>query len=147
MSYHDGMSFTTYDYDTDLGSGFNCATDYHGAFWHKDCFYFNPNGRYGSSGDNQESMAQTDWNVYEAEKNWKMMFKTISWFRLFWLYIAGVTLFRFHISVLMNKTISLNSFQYSFYQSPWKNNHIYEFCFNSARRTIDNLRFYFPIHF
>lgn len=78
MAYHNGAEFSTYDRDQDTDSAVNCPEEYHGAFWYKDCYKFNPNGNYGSSGANkEEDMAQSDWTTYESAQSWKMMFKQI----------------------------------------------------------------------
>ena len=49
LSYHDGMPFTTLDRNNDKKDGL-CATWCHGAWWYKDCFLSNLNGRYYKRG-------------------------------------------------------------------------------------------------
>ncbi|XP_019861424.1 PREDICTED: ficolin-2-like, partial [Amphimedon queenslandica] len=45
MAYHNGMKFTTYDYDNDTGTG-NCGLICSGAWWYKYCHTANLNGLY-----------------------------------------------------------------------------------------------------
>ncbi|XP_062576948.1 ryncolin-2-like, partial [Saccostrea cucullata] len=48
IDFHNGMKFSTKDQDNDWSSG-DCATKYHGAWWHKDCYQSNLNGQYTTS--------------------------------------------------------------------------------------------------
>ena len=50
MSYHNGYSFTTKDQDNDL-FGDNCADNWEGAWWFKNCFHAHLNGKYYRQGD------------------------------------------------------------------------------------------------
>ena len=43
---HNHMAFSTKDRDNDGASSFDCATNYHGAWWYGDCHYSNLNGQY-----------------------------------------------------------------------------------------------------
>ncbi|KAK6966093.1 BgMFREP18.1, partial [Biomphalaria glabrata] len=47
LSYHNSMSFSTYDKDNDL-YGSNCATNYLSAWWYNSCHNSNLNGQWGS---------------------------------------------------------------------------------------------------
>ncbi|KAI8747769.1 BgiBFREP18.1 [Biomphalaria glabrata] len=47
LSYHNSMSFSTYDQDNDL-YGSNCATNYLSAWWYNSCHNSNLNGQWGS---------------------------------------------------------------------------------------------------
>ena len=40
------MPFSTKDRDNDGASSFDCATNYHGAWWYGSCLYSNLNGQY-----------------------------------------------------------------------------------------------------
>lgn len=75
--YHDGQQFTTLDADNDSYISGNCAKDYNGGFWYNECFKMNPTGTYSNSGVTG-NMAQTDFNTYQDEMTWKMMFKRTS---------------------------------------------------------------------
>lgn len=46
LSYHAGMQFTTRDADHDLSVNKNCAKFHRGAWWYRNCFRSNLNGRY-----------------------------------------------------------------------------------------------------
>jgi len=73
-AYHSGQQFTAKDADHDSYASSNCATDYYGGFWYNECFKYNPTGLY--SGDSTTgNMAQTDFNTYQDEMSWKMMFR------------------------------------------------------------------------
>uniref|UniRef100_H2YMB9 Tenascin-R n=1 Tax=Ciona savignyi TaxID=51511 RepID=H2YMB9_CIOSA len=48
LSYHYGMKFTTYDSDNDEATR-NCAKEYKGAWWFKNCHRSSLNGQYGNS--------------------------------------------------------------------------------------------------
>ncbi|XP_067945179.1 ficolin-2-like [Watersipora subatra] len=48
MSYSNGMSFSTKDRDNDEWNGYNCARNYHGAWWYKRCHRANLNGGYNN---------------------------------------------------------------------------------------------------
>ncbi|XP_053688563.1 microfibril-associated glycoprotein 4-like [Sabethes cyaneus] len=60
FSYHRGMNFSTHDRDNDLYS-MNCARNYYGAWWYKNCYHSNLNGQYTSGQFNQKSMC---WNSF-----------------------------------------------------------------------------------
>ncbi|XP_062570728.1 fibrinogen C domain-containing protein 1-B-like [Saccostrea cucullata] len=48
IDFHNGMRFSTKDQDNDMSGG-DCATKYHGAWWHEDCYQSNLNGQYATS--------------------------------------------------------------------------------------------------
>ena len=45
MAYHNCLKFSTYDNDNDLDMD-NCAEDWKGGWWYKDCYEANLNGKY-----------------------------------------------------------------------------------------------------
>ncbi|MER1968337.1 fibrinogen-related domain-containing protein [Castellaniella sp. GW247-6E4] len=60
LSYHNGMGFTTYDYDVDARSD-NCATLVHGAWWYNKCYQSNLNGSYVPYGSLAYGIAWGAW--------------------------------------------------------------------------------------
>ena len=46
MTQHNGMKFSTFDSDNDLGSSRSCASIYVGAWWYNNCYSSNLNGAY-----------------------------------------------------------------------------------------------------
>ena len=46
LAYHRGLPFTTKDQDNDIKGGHNCASQYKGAWWYKNCHKSNLNGLY-----------------------------------------------------------------------------------------------------
>ena len=54
LSYHNNQQFTTKDRDNDEWTfgilDYNCAVNYHGAWWYKSCYYSNLNGKYFKGG-------------------------------------------------------------------------------------------------
>lgn len=48
VTYHNGWKFTTWDRDNDVALS-NCALMHHGAWWYKNCYLANLNGKYRES--------------------------------------------------------------------------------------------------
>ena len=47
MAYHNNTAFSTFDADNDAVRGENCAVQWHGAWWYRDCHSVNLNGVWG----------------------------------------------------------------------------------------------------
>ncbi|KAH9489068.1 Ficolin-1 [Bulinus truncatus] len=60
LAYHNGMKFTTYDSDNDLDNDINCAVQYSGAWWYRDCYHSNLNGVWNSKGHHVKGI---HWNT------------------------------------------------------------------------------------
>lgn len=63
LAYHAGMPFSTMDRNNDANAGI-CATWCHGAWWYKDCFNSNLNGRYYNKGPYVTKTGQGDGVVW-----------------------------------------------------------------------------------
>ena len=46
LAYHNNMTFTTKDRDNDWKRNSNCAVNFTGAWWYKNCLHSNLNGQY-----------------------------------------------------------------------------------------------------
>lgn len=76
LSYHDRMPFTTFDNDQDESKTRNCAEQYHGAWWYKECYYVNLNGLYLKPGtDLYTGMIYRPYGENHSLKRAKMMFR------------------------------------------------------------------------
>jgi len=69
LSYHSGVAFSTMDHNNDNKGGL-CPTWCHGAWWYKDCYLSNLNGRYYEQGP---YIPDTNWG---DGVNWKTTFNT-----------------------------------------------------------------------
>jgi len=65
LSYHSGMSFSTWDADHDQESG-NCAESYFGAWWYKGCHEANLNGLYEGPGHVDSYATGITWTPWEG---------------------------------------------------------------------------------
>ncbi|KAF1385161.1 hypothetical protein PFLUV_G00127800 [Perca fluviatilis] len=74
LTFHNGMKFTTFDKDQDSDAR-NCARQYLGAFWYKDCHHANPNGVYRWGADSSLSAVGVEWLQWKGH-NYSL--KTIS---------------------------------------------------------------------
>ena len=54
LSLHDGMKFSTKEVDNDIYRE-NCAQDWRGAWWFRECFHSHLNGEYSGGPHNQEA--------------------------------------------------------------------------------------------
>ena len=64
MAYQLGQKFTTFDQDNDERSG-NCAMDFKGAWWYKDCHHSNLNGFY-CGGQNSPHSQGVNWLTWRG---------------------------------------------------------------------------------
>ena len=71
LSTHSGHKFSTKDRDNDIWSG-DCAAQYKGAWWHKNCHSSNLNGQYLNAG--QRSGAGINWLNWKNDR--RSMMKT-----------------------------------------------------------------------
>ena len=63
FTYHSGAQFSTRDQDNDINGG-NCATQYSGAWWYRDCYTSNLNGLYyGISSFNTKGINWWSWRT------------------------------------------------------------------------------------
>jgi len=65
LSYHSGMSFSTWDADHDQESG-NCAEKYFGGWWYKGCHEANLNGLYEGPGHVDSYATGITWTPWEG---------------------------------------------------------------------------------
>lgn len=68
LAFHDGMPFSTMDKNSDSNDGI-CATWCHGAWWYKDCFHSNLNGRYYTKGPYVTKTGWGDGTVWRSVQN------------------------------------------------------------------------------
>ena len=68
MSYHNNKQFSTKDQDNDERSSDNCAVQYHGGFWYRNCHHTNLNGEYLRNG--ASSAAGVRW--WHWKRNYSM---------------------------------------------------------------------------
>ena len=62
--YHNNQQFTTKDRDNDQQKDINCAVTFSGAWWYKDCYKSNLNGKYFRDGQiKQDGVVWFDWTV------------------------------------------------------------------------------------
>ena len=64
LSYHNGMAFTTKDYDDDM-YGENCAINYKGAWWYHSCYHSNLNGLYLKN-EKSTNYLGIVWNTWQS---------------------------------------------------------------------------------
>ncbi|KAK0061498.1 BpFREP12.12 [Biomphalaria pfeifferi] len=80
LSFHNNMFFSTFDVDNDINSDSNCAEYYSAAWWYRDCYYSNLNGRWGRTSYKRMNWADltgwtnivtfTEMKIREREKNY-----------------------------------------------------------------------------
>nr|ADK11401.1 fibrinogen-related protein 2.19 [Biomphalaria glabrata] len=73
---HNDKFFSTYDKDNDLGTSGSCAVTHKGAWWYRDCYDSNLNGKWGSDRINwskltgiTKSVTFTEMKIREIELN------------------------------------------------------------------------------
>ena len=65
------MKFSTYDRDNDQWSS-NCASEWKGAWWYKNCHYSNLNGLYLKAGDISGKGIRWYWKNLNSKKKTEM---------------------------------------------------------------------------
>ena len=68
LRFHDNIGFSTYDRSNDLNDGI-CARWCHGAWWYRDCFHSNLNGRYYETGAYTSKTGWGDGMVWRSLKD------------------------------------------------------------------------------
>ncbi|XP_028424279.1 microfibril-associated glycoprotein 4-like [Perca flavescens] len=72
LSYHSGMTFSTFDQDRDGWNG-NCAKSHLGGFWYRDCHNTNPNGVYRRGADSTLDAVGVEWATWKG-RNYSLKF-------------------------------------------------------------------------
>ena len=62
FEFHNGMKFSTFDFDNDLYSG-NCGRIYKSGWWFKNCFTANLNGVYRAGGEVTSKGSGIHWSL------------------------------------------------------------------------------------
>ncbi|XP_030634822.1 microfibril-associated glycoprotein 4-like [Chanos chanos] len=65
LTYHNGSKFSTFDVDQDASDA-DCARRFLGAFWYRDCHYFNPNGVYVWGQHNDHYAIGITWKAWKG---------------------------------------------------------------------------------
>ncbi|XP_031563600.1 uncharacterized protein LOC116299106 [Actinia tenebrosa] len=65
LEIHTSMPFTTHDRDNDENTAGNCAVDSHGAWWYKNCYSSNLNGKYTGNAVDVQGMV---WKTLTNER-------------------------------------------------------------------------------
>ena len=66
LSYHRNRPWSTPDQDNDESSWWNCAENFHGAWWYLSCYRSNLNGRY-LHGNDSFNVPEMAWRSRKGE--------------------------------------------------------------------------------
>ena len=79
LRQNDQMYFTTEDSDNDKHVAINCASRYHGPWWHNHCFLANLNNHFVTQSGTNDTTTEAPGARRMSWYDWKNSFGTITW--------------------------------------------------------------------